>query len=240
VCCNVGSLKCSSIKASIAFQCSLMQHWQWILRPSAAVTGYGKRLQRKENLVRKYLTWVSQYGVAHNKTQSIHRQAKGTFDDFFWPSRLRQVGAARSTALRPTWASSRRQSRGAFRLVEGVHSVGVELDHAMVRTSQNYHGGQNRSAWSCRCSTTPGGIRPGGLPRWLESVTKLAAILDLGVIAVGANASTWPGETSFSAAKTTDLPKFTWASNGQYPPGGFRYRWPVRDQVDQGGPRWLF
>ena len=26
-----------------------------------------------------------------------------------------------------------------------------------------------------------GGIRPGGLPRWLELLTKLAAILDLGV-----------------------------------------------------------
>jgi len=98
---------------------------------------------------------------------------------FFWSGRLRQVGAARSTVLRLTWASSRRQSRGAFCLVEGIRSVGVELDHVMVRTGQNYHGGQNRSAWSCRCSTsTPGGIRPGGLPRCLELITKLAASLN--------------------------------------------------------------
>lgn len=43
-----------------------------------------ERGSKGENLVRKDLTWVSQYGVAHlNETQSIHRQAKGTFDNFF-------------------------------------------------------------------------------------------------------------------------------------------------------------
>jgi hypothetical protein len=53
---------------------------------------------------------------------------------------------------------------------------------------KNHEGGQNRSTRSCQCSTWtpfktagPDGIRPGGLPRWLELLTKLAAILDLGV-----------------------------------------------------------
>ena len=38
---------------------------------------------------------------------------QGTVDNFFWPGRLHQVGAARSTILRPTWA----QSSGCQRLV---------------------------------------------------------------------------------------------------------------------------
>jgi hypothetical protein len=47
------------------------------------------------------------------------------------------VGAARSILLRPIWAqsagckrSSRRQSRAAFHLIEGVRSVGNSLERA--------------------------------------------------------------------------------------------------------------
>jgi hypothetical protein len=50
------------------------------------------------------------------------------------------------------------------------------------------------------------GIRPGGLPRWLKLLTKLAAITTR-FGSVIANASTWPGQTSFSVAKTANLPK---------------------------------
>ena len=57
----------------------------------------------------------------------------------------------------------------------------------MGKVGQKYRG-QNRSTRSYQCSTRtppfktagPGGIRPGGLPRRFELLTKLAAILDLG------------------------------------------------------------
>ena len=70
-----------------------------------------------------------------------------------------------------------------------------------------------------------GGIRLGRLPRWVELLTKLAAITTRfgGAIAVGANASTWPGETSFSAAKDgQSAQNRPGASNEQHAPGGYR------------------
>ena len=48
------------------------------------------------------------------------------------------------------------------------------------------------------------GIRLGGLPRWLKLLTKLATILDLGV---QSRLTRTPSGTSFSAAKTANLPK---------------------------------
>ena len=82
-----------------------------------------------------------------------------------------------------------------------------------------------------------GGIRLGRLPRWLKSLTKLVAILDLGTQSrLARTPPPEPGETSFSAAKDgQSAPNPPGASNERHAPGGYRYRWPVRDQVDQGG-----
>jgi len=71
---------------------------------------------------------------------------------------------------------------------------------------------------------------PGGF----ELLTKLAAILDLGVQSRLAR-TPLPGqvEPPFQLPRRPICPKSTW-----HPPGGYRYWWPVRDQVGPGGPRW--
>jgi hypothetical protein len=57
----------------------------------------------------------------------------------------------------------------------------------------------------------PDGIRPGGLPRWLELLTKLAAILDWGVQSRLARTSP-PGQVAppFQLPRRPICPKSTW------------------------------
>ena len=85
------------------------------------------------------------------------------------------------------------------------------------------------------------GIRPGGLPRWLELLTKLAAILDLETqsrLTRTPPPARWYLLFSCQDGQSAQNPPGV--SNGQHLPGGYQYRWPIRDQVGPGGPRWLF
>jgi len=58
----------------------------------------------------------------------------------------------------------------------------VELDHVMGRISRRMEIDQPGRVASTRTpfKRSPGGIRPGGRPRWLELLIKHAAILDSG------------------------------------------------------------
>jgi hypothetical protein len=94
------------------------------------------------------------------------------------------------------------------------------LDHVIGRPGQKISRRAESLTRSCPCShldppfktAGPDGIRPGGLPRWLELLTKLAAILDWGVQSRLARTPP-PGqvEPPFQLPRRPICPKSTWA-----------------------------